>query len=97
MSSSQVVSKRSKVSHTDLHWFWPPVTCDGCGTTEQAVVLVVGSGGREHAIADKLAESRLVARVLVAPGNAGTATAGGKISNVAIAAEDIPNLVAFAR
>lgn len=43
-------------------------------------VLVVGSGGREHTLAWKLAQSSQVQQVLVAPGNAGTACCG-KISN----------------
>lgn len=43
-------------------------------------VLVVGSGGREHALAWKLAQSPQIQQVLVAPGNAGTASCG-KISN----------------
>lgn len=43
-------------------------------------VLVVGSGGREHALAWKLAQSPQIQQVLVAPGNAGTADCG-KISN----------------
>lgn len=43
-------------------------------------VLVVGSGGREHALAWRLAQSPQIQRVLVAPGNAGTASCG-KISN----------------
>lgn len=43
-------------------------------------VLVVGGGGREHALAWKLAQSPRVQQVLVAPGNAGTAGCG-KISN----------------
>lgn len=43
-------------------------------------VLVIGSGGREHALAWKLAQSPHVKQVLVAPGNAGTAS-NGKISN----------------
>lgn len=43
-------------------------------------VLVIGSGGREHALAWKLAQSPHIQQVLVAPGNAGTASCG-KISN----------------
>lgn len=60
-------------------------------------VLVLGAGGREHAIAHKLAESRSVSHVYVAPGNGGTATGGPKMSNVAIGAEDEPKLLAFAK
>lgn len=44
-------------------------------------VLVIGGGGREHALAWKLSQSTLVARVFVSPGNAGTDTTG-KIQNV---------------
>jgi phosphoribosylamine---glycine ligase len=58
-------------------------------------VLIVGSGGREHALAWKLAASPRVARVFVAPGNAGTATEP-RCENVAIAAEDLAGLQAFA-
>jgi phosphoribosylamine--glycine ligase len=57
-------------------------------------VLVVGSGGREHALAWKLAQSPRVARVFVAPGNAGTARDPGLV-NVPLTAID--DLVAFAR
>ncbi|MEO5699846.1 MAG: phosphoribosylamine--glycine ligase [Casimicrobiaceae bacterium] len=57
-------------------------------------VLVVGGGGREHALAWKLAQSPRVAAVFVAPGNAGTAREPG-VSNVALTAID--DLVAFAR
>lgn len=60
-------------------------------------VLVIGNGGREHALAWKLAQSARVERVLVAPGNGGTALAGGKIANVEVAADDIPGLMALAR
>jgi phosphoribosylamine--glycine ligase / phosphoribosylformylglycinamidine cyclo-ligase len=57
-------------------------------------ILVVGSGGREHALAWKLKLSPRVETVLVAPGNAGTATVG---ENVAAGTGDIPSLVAYAR
>ena len=57
-------------------------------------VLVIGGGGREHALAWKLAQSPRVAKVFVAPGNAGTAREPD-LTNVAIA--DIPGLVEFAR
>jgi phosphoribosylamine--glycine ligase len=56
-------------------------------------VLVIGSGGREHALAWKLAQSARVQRVYVAPGNAGTATEPG-VKNVAIT--DLAELVEFA-
>jgi phosphoribosylamine---glycine ligase len=58
-------------------------------------VLVVGGGGREHALAWKLAQSARVQRVLVAPGNAGTATEA-KCENVTIGATDIEGLLALA-
>ena len=58
-------------------------------------VLVVGGGGREHALAWKLAASRRVERVLVAPGNPGTA-GEPKIENIAIAADDVGGLVELA-
>ncbi len=45
------------------------------------VVIVVGSGGREHALAVALARSPLVGKVICCPGNGGTAVEGGKISN----------------
>ena len=57
-------------------------------------VLVVGNGGREHALAWKLAQSPRVGEVLVAPGNAGTATEG-KCRNVAVKATDIDGLLAL--
>ncbi|MBJ7575119.1 phosphoribosylamine--glycine ligase [Luteimonas sp. MC1828] len=59
-------------------------------------VLVIGSGGREHALAWKLAQSPDVHDVLVAPGNAGTATEG-KCRNVAIAVTDLDALLQLAR
>lgn len=59
-------------------------------------VLVIGSGGREHALAWKTAQSENVETVFVAPGNAGTALEP-KLKNVAIAVEDLPGLVDFAQ
>jgi phosphoribosylamine--glycine ligase len=58
-------------------------------------VLIVGGGGREHALAWKAAQSARVQQVFVAPGNAGTAQEN-KLSNVEIAAEDINALLEFA-
>jgi phosphoribosylamine--glycine ligase len=59
-------------------------------------VLIVGSGGREHALAWKCAQSTEVDHVFVAPGNAGTSTEPG-VENVPLAANDIDGLLAFAR
>jgi len=59
-------------------------------------VLVIGSGGREHALAWKAAQSPEVEKVFVAPGNAGTAREA-KLENITIGVEDIEALVAFAR
>lgn len=65
-------------------------------------LLVLGSGGREHALVWKLAQSRHVTQMFVAPGNAGTAAErlaanGAPVQNVPIGAEDIPALVAWAQ
>jgi len=57
-------------------------------------VLVIGSGGREHALAWRIAQSPRVTQVFVAPGNAGTAL-DASLSNLALSA--IPDLVSFAR
>jgi phosphoribosylamine---glycine ligase len=58
-------------------------------------VLIVGGGGREHALAWKCAAAERVSSVLVAPGNAGTA-GEPKVRNVAVSAEDVPALVQLA-
>jgi len=58
-------------------------------------VLVIGSGGREHALAWKLSQSSRVSEVLVAPGNAGTATEP-RCRNVALKATDIQGLLKLA-
>lgn len=64
-------------------------------------ILVIGSGGREHALVWKLAQSPHVAQMWCAPGNAGIAQErlaknGALVENVNIGAEDLPKLVAFA-
>jgi phosphoribosylamine--glycine ligase len=58
-------------------------------------ILIVGGGGREHALAWKCAQSPRVEQVFVAPGNAGTALEP-KVRNVSIAADDIEALLEFA-
>jgi phosphoribosylamine--glycine ligase len=58
-------------------------------------ILIVGGGGREHALAWKCAQSTRVEQVFVAPGNAGTALES-KVRNVDISADDIDALLAFA-
>ena len=57
-------------------------------------VLVVGNGGREHALAWKIAQSSRVDRVFVAPGNAGTAV---DAENVDVKSTDFPQLIKFAK
>jgi phosphoribosylamine--glycine ligase len=59
-------------------------------------VLVIGSGGREHALAWKAAQGEGIETVFVAPGNAGTATED-KLQNVDIAIDDFAALVQFAK
>jgi phosphoribosylamine--glycine ligase len=59
-------------------------------------ILIVGNGGREHALAWKAKQSAKVEKVFVAPGNAGTALESG-VENVAIAVDDIAGLLAFAQ
>ena len=59
-------------------------------------LLVIGGGGREHALAWKLAQSPRVSEVIVAPGNAGTAREP-KCRNVAIKPTDIDSLLALVR
>jgi phosphoribosylamine--glycine ligase len=59
-------------------------------------VLVIGNGGREHALAWKLAQSSRVSEVIVAPGNAGTAHEHG-VRNVDVAASDIEGLLKLAK
>lgn len=59
-------------------------------------ILIVGSGGREHALAWKIAQSRQAEKVFVAPGNAGTALDRG-VENVSIPSSDIGALITFGK
>ena len=59
-------------------------------------VLIIGSGGREHALAWQCAKFDNIKQVYVAPGNAGSAMEN-KINNIAIASEDITSLIKFAK
>ena len=59
-------------------------------------ILIIGGGGREHALAWKLAQSAQVQTVFVAPGNAGTALEP-KLKNVDIDGMDFPSLAEFAQ
>ncbi|MFK5983848.1 MAG: phosphoribosylamine--glycine ligase [Pseudomonadota bacterium] len=59
-------------------------------------VLIIGSGGREHALAWKVAQSAKVTQVYVAPGNAGTELED-KVKNIAIDVSDIKGLISFAQ
>lgn len=58
-------------------------------------ILLLGSGGREHAIAWKIAQSEKCEELFIAPGNAGTEGVGGKGKNVAINADDFESIKAF--
>src|SRR5580765_8356714 len=65
-------------------------------------ILVVGSGGREHALVWKLAQSRHVTQMWCAPGNAGIAGErlaknGASVECVNVGAEDLPRVLAFAK
>lgn len=57
-------------------------------------ILIVGAGGREHALAWKVKQSSLVNKIFIAPGNAGTAAVG---ENVEIRINDLPGLLKFAK
>ena len=59
-------------------------------------ILLIGSGGREHALAWKMAQSEKVKKIFVAPGNAGTALEN-KVENIALDVEDLDGLLAFAK
>ncbi|MAE80939.1 MAG: phosphoribosylamine--glycine ligase, partial [Chloroflexi bacterium] len=57
-------------------------------------VLLIGSGGREHAMAWKLVQSPKITKLIIAPGNAGTAELG---ENVAVKVDDLDGLISIAK
>lgn len=60
-------------------------------------ILLVGNGGREHALAWKLAQSPLVESIVAIPGNGGTATCPKVTNNDSVKADDYPGLVEFSK
>ena len=64
---------------------------------EELHILLIGNGGREHALAWKLSQSLWVKSIWVAPGNGGTAQGISKVANVDIKISDFPGLMAFAK
>lgn len=89
---SDLCFRTSNCSRKDFYPSSPPMS------SSKLRILVIGSGGREHALSWKLSQSPNVDRVYVAPGNGGTSSKTGsdKIENVAIAQNDFKALVAFA-
>ena len=66
-----------------------------CPVTTMALrILILGNGGREHALSWKLASSPLVGHVYVYPGNGGTAS-GSKVSNIVLKSSSFDDLVAW--
>ena len=67
-------------------------------TIDRLRILLIGNGGREHALAWKLSQSPRVDTIYVVPGNGGTARGLDKVENVdTVKADDFPALVAFAK
>src|SRR6266850_2845139 len=87
--------RRSSRPPISTVWPWYSPACGTSGTSGVMKVLIVGGGGREHALAWKCAASPRVAAVLVAPGNAGTA-GESRVRNVNVAAQDVAGLVQLA-
>ncbi|KAF3769675.1 phosphoribosylamine-glycine ligase activity protein [Cryphonectria parasitica EP155] len=65
--------------------------------TQNIRILLIGNGGREHALAWKLSQSPLVESIIVVPGNGGTATCPKTTNETSVSAEDFRGLVSFAQ
>src|SRR6266536_6003440 len=66
-------------------------------TPESLRILLVGNGGREHALAWKLSQAPLVRSIIAVPGNGGTSTCPKVSNNQSVKADDYPGLVALAQ
>src|SRR5580658_730633 len=101
-SSSRVVesgSRKSLPPPMSTTWRWSLPECATSVTRRllaRVKVLIVGGGGREHALAWKCAQSSRVCEVIVAPGNAGTESEP-RVRNVDISASDTERLIELAR
>jgi phosphoribosylamine---glycine ligase len=82
--------------HTISQWFLQTHATLGIKTGEKMNILIVGNGGREHAICWKVAQSKNVKNIWVASGNAGTAREP-KTKNIKLSPTDIEGLVTFAQ
>ena len=81
-----------------LQWSLPECVTSATNFKEFFMnVLIIGNGGREHALAFACSKSPLCEKVFIAPGNPGVAQDGGKLENVAIKADDTQGLIAFAK
>lgn len=68
------------------------------GSIDRMRILLIGNGGREHALAWKLSQSPRMDKIYVVPGNGGTARGLQNVENVdTVKADDFPGLVAFAK
>ena len=95
VTSQQTLAMSALTALTDLDQKAIPEI--GKPLDQRDVVIVVGSGGREHALAVALAKSSAVGKVLVSPGNGGTAAEGGKIENVRGGKQDNASIIALAK
>src|SRR5581483_1188908 len=91
------MTPKSRRRRTSTAWPWCSPAFDTSGTDDGSMrILIIGSGGREHALAWKCASSPRVSEVLVAPGNAGTATEP-RVRNAQVQADDFAGLIGLAR
>src|SRR5690606_3950892 len=88
--------RKSSLQQTNTALPWSSPACATSGIEVSMNIMIIGGGGREHALAWKVAQSPRVRQVFVVPGNAGTARED-KVSNITLDATDFAALEAFAR